>query len=184
MKKGYNLLVLKALEFFIENPYEEIHLREFSRKMKISPNSAQRFLDLFLKEDFIKEERRVNLRYFKANLDNIVFKQIKIAYSLKKIKDLGIIKELEKNNFLSVVLFGSVAKGLDDENSDLDLVCIGLNKKIQSKIQEKLDRELNIHQFTLAEWKKQSKLNKAFYQDVISSGINLIGALPLIQNES
>jgi len=184
MKKGYNLLVLKALEFFIKNPYDEIHLREFSRRMEISPNSAQRFLDLFLKEDFIKEERKANLRYFKANLDNIVFRQIKIVYSLKKLKDLEVIKELEKNNFLSVVLFGSVAKGLDDEKSDLDLVCIGLNKKIQNKIQEKLDRELNIHRFTLAEWKKQSKLNKAFYQDVIAFGITLIGDLPLIQNEN
>ena len=164
MKKGYNLLVLKALEFFISNPYDEIHLREFSRKMEISPNTAQRFLDLFLKEDFIKEERKANLRYFKANLDNIVFRQIKIAYSLKKIKDLNILRELEKNNFLSVVLFGSVAKGEDDEKSDLDLVCIGPNKKINlNKLQEKVDRELNIHIFSFAEWKKQSKLNKAFY---------------------
>ena len=55
MKKGYNLLVLNALGFFVENPYEEIHLREFSRRLKISVNSSQRFLGLFLNEGLIKD---------------------------------------------------------------------------------------------------------------------------------
>jgi CTP-dependent riboflavin kinase len=63
MKKGYNMLILKALEFFIENSYEEIHLREFSRRIAISPNSSQRFLNFFLKNDFIVEERKANGKF-------------------------------------------------------------------------------------------------------------------------
>jgi len=179
MKKGYNLLILKALEFFIENPYDEIYLREFSRKLNISPNTSQRFLDLFLKEDFIKEEKRANLRYFKANLDNPVFRQIKITYSIKKIKDSGLIDYLG-GYFSSAILFGSIAKGVDDDKSDVDLVCIGPNKKLSlHTFEEKLKREINLIVFNIGQWKKQKKENKAFYQDVIVNGINLIGEIPL-----
>ena len=51
MKKRYNYpLMLKALEYFVLNPYSEIYLREYARETGISINSAQRFLDYFLKE--------------------------------------------------------------------------------------------------------------------------------------
>jgi len=180
-KQGYNLLVLKALNFFIENPYEEIYLREFSRKLKLIPNTVQRFLNLFLREELIIEERKANSRYFKANMESILFKQIKITMAIKKVKDSKLIDFLKKQEFFSVVLFGSVAKGEDDFKSDLDLVCIGTKKKVTfHNFEGKLGREINTHLFTLAEWKKQKIKNKAFYQDVIISGINLIGELPLI----
>ena len=181
MKKGYNMLILKALDFFIENSYEEIHLREFSRRIGISPNSSQRFLNFFLKNDFIIEERKANLRYFKANLDNLVFRHIKITYSLQKIKESKLIDNLA-DKFTSVVVFGSIAKGLDDKKSDIDLVCIGNAKDINFEdYEDKLGKTINSHIFTLLEWKKQKDKNKAFYQDVITEGINLIGQIQIIE---
>lgn len=180
----YNLLVFKALEFFIQNPYREIYLREFSRELKISPNSAQRFLDLFLREEFIREEKRANLRYFKANVDNIVFRFIKKTYSIDKLKKSGLINHL-KDKFSNAILFGSVAKGLDEEDSDIDLVCIGKNKINFIEYEEKLEKRLNIHFFTRAEWKMQKRKNKAFYYDIIMDGINLVGEIPIIdENEN
>jgi len=180
MKKGYKLLILKALSFFIENPYEEIHLREFSRKTKISLNSAQRFLSLFLEKGLIKEERKANLRYFKANLDNIVFKHIKITYSINTLQNSGLVEELSKN-FHSVILFGSTAKGIDERKSDIDLVCIGDKKTFDLRMYEQiLGKEINAHFFSIPEWKKQKQNNKAFYIDIISTGINLIGNMPIV----
>ena len=123
MKKGYNLLVLNALEFFIKNPYDKIHLREFSRILKISPNSANRFLDLFLNEKFIVEERTANLRYFKANINSVSFREIKKFYCVKEIEDSGLLFELQ-NFCSSFILFGSCAKGTADKNSDFDFVIL------------------------------------------------------------
>jgi len=185
MKKGYtlnakgnSLLVLKALGFFVENPYYEIYLREFGRKLGISINSAQRFLSLFLKQGFILEFRKGNLRYFKANLDSVVFRNIKKTFSLKKIEDSGLLDVL-KENFSNAVLFGSLSKGTDDLDSDIDLVCIGIKKEINLlQFEKKLGKEINLHTFTLARWKEQKKENKAFYQDVIA-GINLAGEMPI-----
>ena len=184
MKKRYdeyNLLILKALQFFIENPYEEVYLREFAKRLNISPNTAQRFLNLFLKEGIINEHRRANLRYFKSNLESLVFKYIKKTYSVKKLTDCSLIEHLKKNNFYQVALFGSLAKGMDDKKSDIDIVCIGNNKNVDVReFEKKLKKEINLHIFTQAEWKRQAKENKAFYQDVISTGINLIGEMPII----
>ena len=178
MLNGYSLPVLNALNFFVENPYEEIHLREFSRKLKISPNSAQRFLNLFLKECFVIDERRANLRYFKANTNSIVFRNIKITFLLRKIQNSGMIGCLQ-NNFSNVILFGSSAKGLDDSKSDLDLVCIGKTKISFEKFEKKLKRIINAKFLNLNEWKKIKENNKAFYQDVISEGINIVGEMPV-----
>jgi len=182
-KSKYNLLILKALEFFIENPYTEIYLREFSRKLKISPNTAQRFLDLFLKEKLVIEVKKANLRYFKANLNSNLFKHMKIAFSIGKIEKFGLIKNL-KNHVSHCILFGSVAKGLDDEKSDIDLLIITDNKKMAREILlehiNKFHREINYHIFSWVEWKNQKKNNLAFYQDVIANGINLIGEIPIV----
>ena len=109
-KEGFNLLVFKALKFFIENPYEEIHLRGFSRKLRISPNTAQRFLSLFFKENLINEERKANLRYFKANHENLVFRHIKKSYSMKLLTDSGLLEYLKENKFSNIVLFGRLAE--------------------------------------------------------------------------
>ena len=180
MKNRYNFPILNALQFFIENPYEEIHLREFSRRLNISVNSAQRFLKVFLDENLVKDERKANLRYFRASLDSVVFRSIKKTYSLKQMEDSGLIDFLKKN-FPTAVLFGSVAKGEDDSNSDIDLMCIGLNKKADLfPFQKKLNKEITLHFFTLAQWKQQKKENKAFYQEVISTGIVLVGEMPLL----
>lgn len=178
MKLNNNLLVLKCLKYFIENPYSEIHLREYSRVLKISPNSAQRFLNLFLEEGLVIEERISNHRYFKANLDSVFFRHVKKTFFIKNFMDSGIINSLE-NISSSVCLFGSCAKGLNDSSSDIDLVIISKDKKkvneIVSKFQRKFIQEISFHIFTSLEWKKQKINNKAFYQEVISSGIVLAG---------
>src|SRR3990167_7529408 len=127
MKKGYNsekeFLILKALKFFAESPYNEVYLREFARKSGLSLNTSQRFLGIFLKQGFISEFRRGNLRCFKANLDSIIFRHIKIVFSLKDLENSGLIDVL-KDEFPQVILFGSIAKGLDDNKGDIDVVCI------------------------------------------------------------
>lgn len=173
-----NLLILKCLNYFVENPYDKVYLREFSRKIKISLNSTQRFLDLFLKEGLILEERISNHRYFKANLDSVVFRQIKKTFFVKRVVDSGLVGALGKISS-SVILFGSCAKGTNDLKSDIDLVVISKNKKevyeIISKFQKKFSQELSPHVFTFSEWKKQKRENKAFYEDVVSEGIELSG---------
>lgn len=173
--------LIRALGYFIENPYEEVYLRDFARKLNISPNTSQRFLELFLAEGILIDFRRGNLRYFKANLESNYFRSLKIVFEIRKIEKSGIVKYLKEEGAVSLVVFGSVAKGESDRGSDLDMVCIGIKGKPNVLgYQKKIGREINIHFFSLVDWKKQADKNKAFYQDVISHGIVLIGGLPIV----
>src|SRR3989344_4190382 len=59
--------------------------------------------------------------------------RIKLTRTLYKFKDKKII---------SLALFGSLAKGEEDFNSDIDLLIITKNKKLASQISEKCNLEI------------------------------------------
>lgn len=177
-------LMLKALAFFMNNPYQEIYLREYGRLLAISPNSAQRFLDTFVQEGFISESRRGHLRYFKANIESPVFRSAKITFSLFDLQKAGLFELLKEASATHVILFGSVAAGTDDASSDLDIAIIASDKlRVQRALdvaRKKVSRELNAYVFSWAEWKEQEKTNKAFYRDIVTKGVALIGEKPVI----
>lgn len=174
-------LVIGAFAYFINHPHEEVYLREFGRKQSISPNTAQRFLDFFVKEGLLIESRKGNLRYFRANTESVSYRQIKIAYNVVSIEKSGLIKEFRGRNFSHLVLFGSYGRGENDAGSDIDLVAIGPVKQVNlGAIEKKLGRPINAHFFSWGEWEKQSVKNKAFYEDVVHEGIVLIGGRPIV----
>ncbi|RLJ00361.1 MAG: hypothetical protein DRP03_00510 [Candidatus Aenigmatarchaeota archaeon] len=179
-----NLHIFKILEFFIRNPYQRVYLRELAKKLKLSPFTTKRYVDVLVREKFIYEEREAKMRYFKANLSNIAFRYIKIAYSLHEILKSGLISFLLTNipNISSIVLFGSIAKGEDSEKSDVDLLIIGKPKYIRvGKFEERLKRDIALHIFSWSEWNKKAKEDKAFYLEIIRYGVPIYGELPMIE---
>ena len=179
-----NLIHIKILKFFLDNPYYEVYLRELAKKLKLSPFAAKKYLDLLLKENLITEERKANLRYFKANISNLFFRYMKISFSINILLKSGIIKFLKDNveNVSSIVLFGSMAKGEDDKNSDIDIVVIGKEKSIDLReFEAKFGKEINLHVFSWSKWNKEADHNRAFYFDIIAYGIPLYGELPIVK---
>lgn len=174
----------RALEFFLRHPSQEVYLREYGRILKISPNSAQRFLERFVAQGYLIEQRRGHLRYFKANLSSLTLRQLKITSSLKELESNGTLSLLQASGASHALLFGSVAEGKDDEESDIDILVIASAKEEVRKavlmIQKRLSREVNTYIFSWSEWKGQAKTNKAFYLDAITKGIALIGEKPLV----
>lgn len=166
----------KILEYFFNEPYLEIHLRELSRRLNLSASATKKYLDLMVKEGLLIETKYANTRNFKANTQNLVFKHLKIAHNLKFLKDLRLIdKILDKHEHIqSIMLYGSFAKGLNDKNSDIDLVIISPKKVFIE------DSKVSVVNFTLSDWKKQLKDNKSFYQEVIVYGICLFGEVPVL----
>ncbi|NOZ81384.1 MAG: nucleotidyltransferase domain-containing protein [DPANN group archaeon] len=175
---------LKILRFFLENPYKEIHLRELSRTLKISPFAIKKYADMLLANNQIVERKQANLRMFRANNSNPAYRHLKIAENLQNIQESGLVPYLKETvpAVTSMVLFGSVATGTDDRQSDIDLVIIGKKTKTDlSSFEKKLGKPINHHIFSWAEWKKKQKQDRAFYQDVIINGIPLEGELPLVK---
>ena len=173
----------KILNFFFENPYEEIYLRDLSRKLKMSPFAIKKYADFLVKNNLIRDEKRANLRFFKANMSGLLFKHLKISWSIHKIVKSGLMSMIKSKSqsISSITLFGSAARGEDDKNSDIDIVVIGNLKELDiSEAEKKIKKRINLHVFRWSEWKKQLKLNTAFYSDIIINGISLYGDLPLV----
>ena len=178
------LMLLKVVRFFLENPYEEVYLRQLAKRLKLSPFAIKKYSDLLLKENLITEERKANLRYFKANINNLFFRQLKISFSINSIIKSKLIDFLKENltNISSITLFGSIAKGNDDRNSDVDILIIGVDKYVDiTKFEEKMNKKITTHTFSWSEWNKKAKEDVAFYYEVVNYGVNLYGELPLVK---
>lgn len=179
-----HLIPLKITNYFFENPYDEFYLRELARKLKLSPYAAKKYLDLLVKEGIVKDEKKANLRYFKANMGNLFFRHLKVAFSINLILKSGLVDFLKESlaNVSSITLFGSVAKGEDDKKSDIDILVIGTHKHINlNNFEGKIGKEINLHILSWSEWSKKAKSNDPFYFEVISYGISLYGELPIVK---
>jgi len=177
--------IFKVLIFFLGNPYTEVYLRELSRLLKLSPYTVSNILNILLENNLITRRRAANLIYFKANTKNLFYKHLKIAFNVKEISDSGLIDYITKNftAISSIVLYGSVAKGEDSSDSDLDLLVIGQKPKrlALDEFEKKLGRDISIISFKWSEWRKNAKTNKAFYLEIISDGNPLYGYLPVVK---
>lgn len=175
---------IRFVDYFLENPYGEVYLREISKKLKLSVGATKRYADVLVKEQVLVESKRANLRYLRANTENLFYKNLKKSKSVKKILDSEILESIinESINVSSIVLFGSTSKGEDSPESDIDLLVIGKKREFSEKgFEKKIKKEIQIHFFEWKEWRKKFKEDESFYYEVINQGIPLYGELPLIK---
>jgi predicted nucleotidyltransferase len=177
------LTLLNSLKFFFEHPYREVYLRQLAKQLDMSPFAAKKHMDLLVGKHLVLEERKANLRYFKANTGSLFFRHLKIAFNLSSILGSGLVEFLKESlpNISSIVLFGSMAKGEDDENSDVDVLVIGKEKRISLReFEEKFGRDINLHVLSWSEWNKKARDDKPFYLEILTNGIPLYGEKPVI----
>lgn len=173
---------LKVLELFVKNPYEKYYLREVARMLKISPMTVKRALELLVRDGLLVREGFKSYSLYKANMESPAFLHLKAAYNLAWLEGKRIVDYLKERlpGMSSLVIYGSFAKGENDEKSDIDLLAIAPQKKEVAGLTEHLGRETSLTIFSPSEWAEQAKKNKAFYTDVITEGIVLFGTRPVV----
>ena len=98
---------------------------------------------------------------------------IRLKEKIKKHLNLPCIK--------TAAIFGSVAKGNEEINSDIDLFIITDNKKLTNEILEKLQKEINmefgntIMSYIMTKKEFNSKKNKSIIKNIIEDNILVIG---------
>ncbi len=167
---------LNILNIFFEEPTREFNVREVARILKIAPATASKELKKLAKEDILKERKLKIFNFYKANLESDKYRDLKIHYNIRKIKDSGLLDALNKFYLKpAIALFGSAASGLDTETSDFDLLIISENTKEFpeiKKFEKKLNRKLQI--FTVKHIKDIK--NEHLINNVIN-GITLQGQI-------
>ena len=171
-----NYAGIKVLLFFLENPSREIHIKELSRTLKISPSTSKRFCDFFSNKKILLSEKKSNSIFLKLDNDLQYVKELKRFYAIDTLLNKFTLKE---KGIFNVAIYGSYASGEYLKNSDVDLLIISRNKDFSknfiSKFQDKIKKEINVTTFTLAEWTKLKEDNDPFYNEIIKKHFILYG---------
>ena len=108
----------------------------------------------------------------------IAFDYCRSAYLHNRMRDF-----ISDNKGIgSLILYGSVAKGEYDKNSDVDLLVVSQTRNIEFKsmkaMEIALDREVKVEVLSAGELRRLADKQDNFYISVVKNNIVLYGASP------
>ncbi len=181
MLKKYALF--KVLQTLIKRP-GTYSIRGFARIADIGTTTAKEQFDYLFSLGVVDRKIIGKTYQYTINTDSFLLKSIKIMFSLMEITKSAIVSELlmKYPSIVSITLYGSVARGIDDAKSDIDLLIITRKpiKLMPLKAEGKLDREVTFIVYMPAEWRKKAKDDKVFYERVVFDSIQLFGPKPVV----
>src|SRR3989344_6090688 len=111
---------LTILKSFFEDPNQKFSIRELSRILKINHTTVRQHLNKFVKQGFLSVKKEGLYSFYQLVLSKKTA-NLKLYHNLDKIRQSGLVEDLEKIYDLPVIiLFGSYASALDDITSDID----------------------------------------------------------------
>lgn len=173
-----NSKIRKAIfKLYFAHPEKKYYLRELERILNLPVQNIRREFLVLEKNGIFTREKMGNQVYYSLNTESPIFSEIKSIVS----KTIGAQGELEKallsiKGMKTAFIFGSFASGKEDSLSDIDLMIVGeidenmLVRKI-SKLENKLDREINYHIFSQREFAKRVKGKDFFISGILSKPI-------------
>ncbi len=167
---------------FFQEPNRRIHLRQLSKILMVSPATAKKRTDYLVKKNLILRNAERNLVLFQANVDDPVFKELKKTYSVLKIIDSGLIEFLNKEfAYPAMVLFGSVGKGEDSKNSDIDLFILSETKKSTNleAFEKKLNRRIQLISMGENEFRNTKRQNPNLVNNILN-GVKISGFIKVL----
>ena len=148
MVQKRNITGLDIIEILIKN---ENHIRGIAKIINESHSTILRKLNILEKENVVdfKIEGKNKIFFLKNNLISRKYvlqtELQKLIKLLKKYPELNILFDeiLKNTNEKLIVLFGSYAKGLAKQNSDIDIYIETKDRKVKNKI-ENLHSKINV----------------------------------------
>jgi predicted nucleotidyltransferase len=173
---------LALVTLFLTHPDERFYQKQLIRDLGLSSSLVQLELRKLESIGFLASSRESNTRYFQVNksfpiyaeLKSIVFKTVGLADFLRdSLEQIGPVEV--------ALIYGSVAKNVEDMRSDVDLLVIGdadvdaLHEAIDAA-EQAIGREINPTVYSRADWAGRVKIKQAFVTDILASPkIFLIG---------
>ena len=174
--------IIRALETISTYPQKSMSVRQLAKFAKISPAMASIAFDYFKNSDLTKIQQIGRTYQFHANLQNPLMQQWKLLFTLDQIQKSNFVNSVLKKipNVSSILLYGSKARGTDDEKSDIDILIIAHNPQKHIDLSHIMSCETNILIYTPTQWKQKFRDNKVFYDNIIYDSIVLFGVRPVI----
>lgn len=170
------ILVLKLL--FL-NPTKEFHLNDIARRTDITPPAVSKEISKLVKTGLVRRRSQGNLTLYSINKDSIIFDEMKRIFLKYEIFSEMLSKELAKEQITYALIYGSFAKGTEQEKSDIDLLVIGdvaedYLLRVIPKIEHNTGREINFILWTEKEFKEKAKDKIPLIREIINTPVIMI----------
>ncbi len=161
----------KIIKFLGDYPEREFYAQEIAKKVGCSKSSASGILKSLTAEGVVFKSVKGHMKFYRINLENLEVKKTKINFALKRLK--VILPKLKKLS-QKIILFGSVSRGEQSFDSDIDLLVLTSNKEEVRKVLKQVSPRTKIQAIikTPAEWSEMEIKEPEFYYEV-KSGIAL-----------
>lgn len=134
------------MQQFFDNPRKAFLIRELSRETRLAQTAVRQHLKALIAEGLVSKDKRGLYPSFKANREDPSYRLLKSQNLVLRLHQAGLVESLEKALYPAcIVLFGSVSRGEDTEESDIDLFVQAKRARISLGSFEKvLKRKINL----------------------------------------
>ncbi|NIP61276.1 MAG: hypothetical protein GWN01_10230 [Nitrosopumilaceae archaeon] len=171
------ILILKLL--FL-NPTKEFHLSDIARKTDLTTPAVSKELSNLLRINLVTRREQGNLIFYRINKDSIIFDEMKRIFLKYEMFSELVTEQLSKEKDIRYALiYGSFAKGIEKEGSDIDLLVIGDVKedyllKTIPKIEKEVGREINFVLWTEKEFREKAKKKTPLVREIVDNPVIMI----------
>lgn len=163
------------LRLFYTNPGAEYYIQEIGRILGKKPGVFQRTLYNLEAQGILTSQYKANARYFCANKGHPLFEEIKSIV----FKTIGVVESLKEflREAVSIhfaFIYGSFAKGNENQLSDIDLLIVGSPEEkviLQrlSDLEHSLKREINYRIYSSLEIVNDAKNAEPFLANILAA---------------
>ena len=165
----------KVLAYVLDNPSKAHRVRDVAKKLSVSVGSISGYF-AFLKEQKILKRKGND---FYVNLDSPLTKTVKQMLNVVNL-DVSPLKKIPACTGIGV--YGSWAKGTNNENSDIDMWVRVERKpgeeviaKVSRQMREKMERDVQILVIDPAKNKTLRETDPIFYYSMVYGSVVLYG---------
>jgi predicted nucleotidyltransferase len=155
-------------------PQKAWYVSELARRMGVPPSSLQRELHDLTAAGILKTHRQGRMAYYQANVDSPLFPELR-GLLLKTAGLVDVLADALKPlaaKLRLVFVYGSIASGSEQSDSDIDLMVIGKVSPVElalplRRARELLGREINPTVYTPPEFDKKRAAKDHFLTRVL-----------------
>lgn len=158
---------LKVVTQLCKDPMKEYYQRELARASKVSVGLTNQLLAGLAESQFVTQEKRGKMIFYRLNLRNPVVREFKILLNVDSL--YGLVKAISTGS-RKVILFGSASQGTDVRESDIDLFVLTSDKsqvrKEISQFNRRSERRIAPIIVDANEFVKLKRNDQALYENI------------------
>jgi predicted nucleotidyltransferase len=174
------------------SPEKSWYLSELAAHLRTSPSSLQRELEAFAKSGILERKQDGRRTYYRAQTSSPVFNELRLLFS----KTAGIVPllkaELERfgGNIKWAAIYGSMARGEEQAQSDIDLLVVasvGMTELLPAlrRVERQFGREVNVTRYSESEFVAKRRGRDHFLNSILKGKlITIAGSLNELEKAS